>query len=72
MLYKINGHPLGITIPRSAFEVIQNIPVQARKVGNKIIVAKIELVQKLRGINDSWADFWNNAKDDKFEFEEKN
>jgi hypothetical protein len=68
MLYTIKGLPIGISLPRSAQEIIQNIPVKAKKVDSKFVVTKAALVEKIRGINECWADFWNNSEKDTFEF----
>jgi hypothetical protein len=67
-IYQINGLPIGYSVPRSAREIIQGLSVQAEIIGNKAVVTKNAIVEKLRAVNQQWADFWNNAKENRFEF----
>lgn len=68
MKYKIKSAPAGISLPKSGLEVIMGLNVKARRVGDKFIVTKHEIVYLLKNISRSWADFWNNASVKIFEF----
>lgn len=72
MSYVIQGNPLGLSAPSSAFEALHGIAVTARKVKSNIIVAKTEIVAKLREKQSIFTDFWNATNVESIEFEEKN
>ncbi len=71
MIYTIKSSPTGLSLPITAIDIIQNLPVHGKRIGTKIIVTKDELVEKINGFSVWWAKFWINIQVEKFEFEEK-
>ncbi len=66
--FLLNGSPEGVSAPKSAFETIHGIVVRAKKKGDKVIVAKTELLQKLKEKKSMFLSIWERATDNVFVF----
>ena len=62
MKFTIKGKPIGISAPQSAFEALHDLSVEAEQVGDKIIVSRNEIIQKLKEKGSMFLKFWRKLK----------
>jgi hypothetical protein len=64
----LNGKPIGVEAPKSAIDTLKNLCVKAEKIGDKIIVAKEDLLKKLKEKKSIFYLIWKNATVTSFQF----